>query len=124
MYSSSTCSCTLDGILVLYLTVREDRSIVPLQNGLDQRRPANFIYPLLSRPVPENGIEEEALRGFPRISARVTHDDLSPVFLCLGDAANPAQQRVNKRGQIRRRVTVNVRDESGVLKGEKAIDVV
>lgn len=88
--------------LSLHLTVREDRSVVPLQNGLYQRRPTDFIYPLLGRPVPENGVEEEALRGFPRISPRVTHDDFSPVFLCLSDAASPIQQSVKMRGESRR----------------------
>lgn len=85
--------------LGLHLTIREDRSVVSLQNGLYQRRPADFIYSLLSRPVSENGVEEEALRGFPCISARVTHDYLSPVFFCLSDAASPAQRRANIRSQ-------------------------
>lgn len=93
-------------ILGLHLTVREDRPVVPLQNGLYQRRAADFVYPLLSRPVPENGVEEEALRGFPRISARVTHDDFSPVFLCLSNAASPMEQKVKMCGKSTRLVTV------------------
>lgn len=99
--------------LSLHLTVREDRSVVPLQNGLYQRRPTDFIYPLLGRPVPENGVEEEALRGFPRISPRVTHDDFSPVFLCLSDAASPIQQSVKMRGESRRLVTVSLQLRRG-----------
>lgn len=96
----------------MHLTVREDRSVVSLQNGLYQGRPADFIHPLLSRPVPEHGVEEEALGGFPRISSWVAHDDFSPVFLCLGNAVSSTRQRGKMCGHGKMGVSANVREES------------
>lgn len=84
----STNACDIDATCLLHLTVRKDRSIVSLQDGLHQRRPAELIHPLLSRPVAENSVEEKALGGLPRIGSRVAHNNLSPVFLCLGNSAS------------------------------------
>lgn len=77
----------------IHLAVREDRSIVSLQDRLYQGCTANLVYPLLSGLVPENSVEEETLRGLARIGAWVPHDDLSPVFLRLGDSGCPEPPR-------------------------------
>lgn len=74
-----------------HLTVRKDSSVVSLEDRLHQRRPADFINPLLRGAIAEHCVEEEALGGFACVSAGVTDDDFSPVFLRLGDPVNTSE---------------------------------